>query len=224
MKWEPAALMVLVVSLGFWLVLNPAGRKLHPRENSLTTEIRIGENRGLIEVTGQPPSEEFRLLTRDGYESAPLSRAEFEKAFGPVVTAQVADGHTNWLFRFLNITSWASMIWIAIGFGGQLMFSGRMFLQWLISERHKVSIITPAFWWFSLLGGICLFTYFVWRQDAVGVLGQSSGIVIYARNLRLITKQRRREARALAQNSAAPANSPPPIASEPKPQRAESLS
>jgi lipid-A-disaccharide synthase-like uncharacterized protein len=55
-------------------------------------------------------------------------------------------------------------------------------------------VITPSFWWFSLLGGVCLFAYFVWRQDAVGVIGQSSGIVIYARNLRLIAKQKRREA------------------------------
>jgi lipid-A-disaccharide synthase-like uncharacterized protein len=86
------------------------------------------------------------------------------------------------------------LFWISVGFGGQILFSGRMFLQWLISERHKHSVITPSFWWFSLLGGVCLFAYFVWRQDVVGVIGQSSGIVIYARNLRLIAKQKRREA------------------------------
>jgi lipid-A-disaccharide synthase-like uncharacterized protein len=45
------------------------------------------------------------------------------------------------------------------------------------------------------VGGVFLFTYFVWRQDFVGVLGQSTGIVIYARNLRLISKQRRRAER-----------------------------
>jgi len=196
-KWEPAALMVLLIAIGFWLVMNPSGNKSHPRAGALTSEIRIGDTRGLVEVMGDSPeTQKFRLLTREGFESPDLSRREFESIFGSAVTAQVADGRANWLFRLLNITSWISLVWIAIGFGGQLMFSGRMFLQWLISERHKVSIITPAFWWFSLLGGICLFTYFVWRQDAVGVLGQSSGIVIYARNLRLISKQRRREAKA----------------------------
>ena len=196
-KWEPAALMVLLIAIGFWLVMNPSGNKAHPRSDALTSEIRIGDTRGLVEVTGDSPeTQRFRLLTREGFESPDLTRNQFESIFGQSVAAQVADGRANWLFRLLNITSWVSLVWIAIGFGGQLMFSGRMFLQWLISERHKVSIITPAFWWFSLLGGICLFTYFVWRQDAVGVLGQSSGIVIYARNLRLIAKQRRREAEA----------------------------
>lgn len=194
-KWEPAALMALLIGIGFWLVLNPAGNKMHARDDALTTEVRIGDTRGLVEVTGDSPeTQKFRLLTREGFESPDLSRREFESIFGATLAAQVADGQTNRLFRFLNITSWFSLVWIAIGFGGQFLFSGRMFLQWLISERHKVSIITPAFWWFSLLGGICLFTYFVWRQDPVGVLGQSSGIVIYARNLRLISKQKRREA------------------------------
>ncbi|MBS0191117.1 MAG: lipid-A-disaccharide synthase N-terminal domain-containing protein [Planctomycetes bacterium] len=142
-----------------------------------------------------------------------MSRGEFEHAFGKSVAEQAADGRTNRLFRFLNITGWYSLVWIAIGFGGQLLFSGRMFLQWLVSERHKVSVITPSFWWFSLLGGICLFSYFAWRQDIVGVLGQSSGIVIYARNLRLIAKQRRREASSRLS-----------AAAQSTPARAESLS
>lgn len=196
-KWEPAALMALLIGIGFWLVMNPSGNKAHPRDDALTSELRIGDTRGLVEVTGETPdTQKFRVLTREGFASPELSRAEFESIFGSKVASQVADGRSNWLFRLLNITSWVSLVWIAIGFGGQLLFSGRMFIQWLISERHKVSIITPAFWWFSLLGGICLFTYFVWRQDAVGVLGQSSGIVIYARNLRLLSKQKRREAKA----------------------------
>ncbi|MBS0188014.1 MAG: lipid-A-disaccharide synthase N-terminal domain-containing protein [Planctomycetes bacterium] len=199
--------------------MNPAGKKLHPREQALTSEVRIGETRGVVEVTTDDAgSQRFRLLTRDGYESRDFTRAEFEAFFGAAITNDVADDRTNWLFRLLNITSWGSLVWIAIGFGGQALFSGRMFLQWLISERHKVSVITPAFWWFSLLGGICLFCYFVWRQDVVGVLGQSSGIVIYARNLRLIAKQRRREAKAARSDSA------PGIEPEAKPARAGSLS
>lgn len=220
-KWEPAALMALLIGIGFWLVMSPSGNRMHPQKDALTTEVRIGDTRGVVEVTGDSPaSQKFRLLTRDGFESASLSRSEFEAVFGASIATQVADGRENWLFRLLNITSWASLVWIAIGFGGQLMFSGRMFLQWLISERHKVSIITPAFWWFSLLGGICLFTYFVWRQDAVGVLGQSSGIVIYARNLRLISKQRRREAEARENIAAASGN---PVAGS-QPSGAGSLS
>ncbi len=77
-----------------------------------------------------------------------------------------------------------------IGLVGQGAFFGRMFVQWIISERSRVSTVPEIFWWFSFIGGICLFTYFVWRVDIVGVMGQSTGIVIYARNLRLLYKQR----------------------------------
>jgi lipid-A-disaccharide synthase-like uncharacterized protein len=44
----------------------------------------------------------------------------------------------------------------------------------------------------SLFGGLAVFAYFVWRQDIVGVLGQCSGVVIYARNLKLIAKNKKR--------------------------------
>jgi lipid-A-disaccharide synthase-like uncharacterized protein len=87
-------------------------------------------------------------------------------------------------------------MWVAVGFAGQMAFFGRMMIQWLVSEKQRKSVIPPLFWWLSLVGGVALFAYFAWRQDAVGVLGQTSGVVIYARNIRLIRKQRRREERA----------------------------
>jgi lipid-A-disaccharide synthase-like uncharacterized protein len=74
-----------------------------------------------------------------------------------------------------------------------------MLLQWFVSERKRESVIPEAFWWLSLIGGVALFAYFVWRQDIVGVLGQSSGLVIYARNIRLIYKQRKRALEAAEQ-------------------------
>jgi lipid-A-disaccharide synthase-like uncharacterized protein len=191
--------MVLLVLLGFWLVLNPGGRRVHPRQGANTVELRIGNTRGLLEASDAPGRQmQFRILTRDGFEGAAMSRAQAESLLGHGIVAEAADERANFLFRLFNITSWASLAWIALGFGAQALFSARMFLQWVISERHRTSIVTPAFWWFSLFGGILLFAYFVWRQDAVAVFGQSSGIVIYARNLRLIAKQRRREQREVA--------------------------
>ena len=79
-----------------------------------------------------------------------------------------------------------------------------MLVQWLMSERRRKSVITESFWWFSMVGALFLFSYFVWRQDPVGILGQATGIVIYMRNLRLIYKQKRRSARDEA-NPAMPA-------------------
>jgi lipid-A-disaccharide synthase-like uncharacterized protein len=46
--------------------------------------------------------------------------------------------------------------------------------------------VPVGFWWGSLFGGALLFAYFCWRKDIVGILGQSVGVFIYARNLALI--------------------------------------
>lgn len=80
-------------------------------------------------------------------------------------------------------------IWIAIGFIGQSLFSARFLIQWLASEKAKTSIIPITFWYFSILGGFTLFAYALYRQDPVFILGQGTGLFIYARNLYLIRRQ-----------------------------------
>lgn len=203
LKWEPAALMALVLALGLWIAFGPAGRPKFPvAPGSLSQPIRIGNTRGLLEAVPAPdPAAErtFRVWMKDGPgQPRHLSRAEAEGLFGMPVIAETLEIRENWIFQTLNITSWVSVVWVGIGLLGQLAFSGRMVLQWIVSERKRQSVITESFWWFSLFGAVTLFSYFVWRQDPVGILGQASGIVIYIRNLRLIHKQKRRTARAAA--------------------------
>ncbi|MEM8758571.1 MAG: lipid-A-disaccharide synthase N-terminal domain-containing protein, partial [Planctomycetota bacterium] len=101
------------------------------------------------------------------------------------------------------ITGWGNAVWVLVGLGGQAAFFGRMFIQWVISEKRRQSQVPELFWWLSFLGGACLLTYFVWRVDVVGVLGQSTGVVIYARNLRLIQKQKRRDRRLQTERAGA---------------------
>ncbi len=84
-----------------------------------------------------------------------------------------------------------SNLWLVIGFVGQALFSCRFILQWIASERRQESFIPTAFWWFSIAGGLTLFSYAVWRNDPVFIFGQSVGIVIYSRNLILIFRKRR---------------------------------
>jgi lipid-A-disaccharide synthase-like uncharacterized protein len=96
----------------------------------------------------------------------------------------------NWLFVFLNITSPVGFLWVSLGLLGQVLFTGRMVLQWLVSERRKRSVVPIGFWWMSLGGASMLLAYFVWRRDIVGVLGQSTGWFIYVRNLWLIYRER----------------------------------
>ncbi len=90
------------------------------------------------------------------------------------------------IYVILNITTPWSLAWIAVGFAGQALFTLRMLLQWYASEKEKRSVIPVAFWWSSLFAGVLLFAYFVWRKDIVGIVGQSTGIFVYARNLVLI--------------------------------------
>lgn len=96
----------------------------------------------------------------------------------------------GWLYLILNITSPIGLAWVALGFGGQLLFTGRMLVQWFASEKSKRSVIPVSFWWMSLIGSTMLLVYFVWRRDAVGIVGQGLGWVVYVRNLVLIHRSR----------------------------------
>ncbi len=82
-------------------------------------------------------------------------------------------------------------LWIIIGFVGQGLFTMRFVVQWISSERNKKSVIPLAFWYFSLAGGIVLFSYAVYRKDPVFILGQSFGVFVYTRNLYFIYREKR---------------------------------
>lgn len=198
MKWEPVAAMVALLLLGVWMVYQPSVRH-DLRPGAQTSRFTIGGLKGELEsVRGADGQSTFRFLYRDGQSSPVLTGAQFEATFGPEALAEAARTQGNGVFRLLNVTSWSGLVWVLVGFGGQMAFFGRMAVQWLASEKHRQSVVPPSFWWMSLAGGVMLFVYFVWRQDLVAVLGQTSGVVIYARNLRLIHKQRRRDARGEA--------------------------
>lgn len=198
-NWQVPVLVALVLGLSAWLVWNSKNQiyGLKPEPGAQTIEFRVGNSRGIVEITpGNAPipaaadSRRFRILLRDGFASPAMDADQFRKAYGQHTLDEINARGQNFLFTLLNITSWTNLLWAGIGLLGQVAFFGRMFVQWLASERRKESVVPEAFWWLSLAGGTLLLTYFVWRQDFVGVLGQSPGIVIYARNIRLIHKRR----------------------------------
>ncbi|MBI4031671.1 MAG: lipid-A-disaccharide synthase N-terminal domain-containing protein [Proteobacteria bacterium] len=86
----------------------------------------------------------------------------------------------------------AEMIWLAIGFAGQGLFFMRFFVQWIVSEKEKRSVIPTVFWYFSLAGGMTLFAYAIWRHDPVFIVGQGAGLFIYTRNLMLLRQEKSR--------------------------------
>ena len=104
----------------------------------------------------------------------------------------------------------AEKIWLAVGFSGQALFSMRFLVQWLYSEKQRRSVVPVAFWYFSIGGGATLLSYAIYRGDPVFILGQSTGLFIYLRNLHLITRARREDESARATAGAADGPGRPP--------------
>lgn len=73
----------------------------------------------------------------------------------------------------------------AIGFVAQGLFSSRVFLQWIVSERHKKVLTPNLFWEISLFASCLLFVYGYLRDDFAIMLGQVITYYIYVRNIQL---------------------------------------
>ena len=93
------------------------------------------------------------------------------------------------LQNLFHVDSRFELFWVLFGLFGQLMFTGRFLVQWIASERARRSVVPVAFWYFSIAGGLVLLAYAIYRADPVFILGQTLGVVIYARNLWLIRNQ-----------------------------------
>jgi len=94
----------------------------------------------------------------------------------------------EWLVRINDNLNW----WAILGFLGQGIFASRFIIQWLHAERVKRSEIPVVFWYISLVGGIVTFIYAAHIANLVFMIGQGSGLFVYARNLHLIYRERRR--------------------------------
>lgn len=83
-------------------------------------------------------------------------------------------------------------LWLIFGLIGQGLFAARFLIQWIKSEKVKRSVIPTQFWYFSLIGGLALFIYAIHLRDPVFILGQFSGLFIYARNLYFIRQEKKK--------------------------------
>lgn len=73
----------------------------------------------------------------------------------------------------------------AIGFLAQAFFSGRILVQWILSERARKVLSPNVFWVFSLIGSILLYIYGWLRSDFAIILGQFITYYIYIWNLNI---------------------------------------
>jgi len=88
-----------------------------------------------------------------------------------------------------NINTY-EIIWIFVGLIGQLTFFSRWLVQWLLSERYSKSYIPNSFWWLSLIGGFITFIYAWHIKSLPFMLAQFVGLIVYIRNIILISKKK----------------------------------
>lgn len=79
----------------------------------------------------------------------------------------------------------SSWIIYSIGFLAQMLFSSRLLVQWLTSEKQKQVASPSLFWFLSLIASFLLFIYGYLRNDFAIMFGQSLTYFIYIRNLQL---------------------------------------
>ena len=84
-------------------------------------------------------------------------------------------------------------IFIILGLAGQLMFSAKFLVQWIMSEKRKKSVVPISFWFLSVFGSFLLLIYAIYRKDIVFTLGQLFGFIVYIRNLLIIKNTKKIE-------------------------------
>lgn len=94
-----------------------------------------------------------------------------------------------------------SVWWTVFGLTGNIMFSLRFVVQWLMSEKSGEIVIPPAFWYLSFFGSIINLIYAFHLDKLPLILGFIFLPFINYRNLRLMWRKQReeRERRAAAE-------------------------
>ena len=72
-----------------------------------------------------------------------------------------------------------------LGFTAQILFTARVLVQWIQSERLKRVFNPVSFWVLSLIAAFLMFIYGWIREDFAIILGQTLTYFIYIRNLQL---------------------------------------
>lgn len=91
----------------------------------------------------------------------------------------------NQFFRNEDIPLWL----LIFGSMGQIIFTLRFIYQWLYSRQRNESILPLGFWIISLTGSVIIVAYAVIRRDPVLILGQSTGLLVYSRNIYLLKRE-----------------------------------
>ena len=92
-----------------------------------------------------------------------------------------ASAFVDQFFRNEKIPLWL----LVYGSMGQIIFTLRFVYQWIYSKRKDESLLPIGFWVISLFGSLIIVSYAIYRSDPVLILGQSTGLIAYSRNIYL---------------------------------------
>jgi len=98
-----------------------------------------------------------------------------------------SDAFTEQFFQNENIPL-GLLIWGSLG---QIIFTLRFIYQWIYSRKRQESILPMGFWLISLTGSFIIVSYALVRHDPVLILGQSTGLLAYSRNLWILHKSKK---------------------------------
>ena len=95
-----------------------------------------------------------------------------------------ASAFVDQFFRNEKIPLWL----LLYGSMAQIIFTLRFVYQWIYSKRKDESLLPLGFWVISLFGSLIIVSYAIYRHDPVLILGQSTGLLAYGRNIWLSRK------------------------------------
>jgi lipid-A-disaccharide synthase-like uncharacterized protein len=88
----------------------------------------------------------------------------------------------QWLPLLYTSSGW----WTVLGFIGNLLFSSRFIMQWLVSEKQKRVVVPVHFWHLSFWGSVLNLLYALHIDNAPVFFGVVALPIIYGRNLFLL--------------------------------------
>lgn len=173
-------------------------RQHPPVPGAVRADIKLSDSRAQVYVKRQADGSYQYFICRAGEapQAATLDQLTdeiYHSARAGAMGSVFGGGSTTVIF------------WLSLGLFGQVLFTGRMIVQWIASERKGTSIVPPMFWWMSLVGSLLLLSYFMWRRDPIGLLGQAFGSFVYLRNIVWIL-----EGKKVSVTASAQANEPLP--------------
>lgn len=97
--------------------------------------------------------------------------------------------------------------WIGVGLAGQLLFAGRVLVQWAATEIRRKSVVPAVFWYLSVVAASLQFLTFAVRGGGewLFALGMLATLFVYIRNIWFIHRGRSNEVLQTGAKHVAPA-------------------